>query len=1084
MLKKFKLLFKILGITIALVVLLLFGIKYYVENNKDVVFQQFEEWYSEHYYGALSFENISTTTFKNFPNISFKISNFEVSDTISTLKSGTLKFEEIDLSVSFKNLLNKDIHFKSLILKNGLLSSQTLKNADSTRKLFSKKSTIQQINNSHNWFSNNGMLLKTENIEISIVDDFKNKRITAHINSLNAQLFMSDSILKSSIEMDIQMKEMGLNLKKGTFFNNAHLVGNFETTLNKNNKHISIPKFKLGIDDQQFKISANIHSVAPGSFEFIIENEQTNYGNSITLLTQDLQNKLSKYEILNPIYTHTNIKGSLGHGSQPQITIEFKTIDNNITINNKKQLRNTSFQGDFTSNIDTEIFKNPKDFKINLNNFKTNMDSISLDIKHLSLLSFIEKDNDIPAMSITIEDGGFLIKNAAKRKRISGFINKLNTQLSITENTINAKTAMNIEMKEMGLNLKKGTFFNNANVNGIFSLNFQKNKDLITIPRFNLHIDNQTFETNITISTKDFGSFDIYLENPTTNFNTTRALLAQNIQKKLKIYTIEKPIYTNTQLKGSFEAGSNPLVIIKANTSNNNIIIYNKHTFQNVSFSADFVNRIYKNGVTNNKRKKDIQIEFTGLKATYDSINLGFNYATITSSPEINTYVDYKFEVHQPTTILNDFFKNTEFIFQGGMLDLSTRFKGEVTDLNNLFYTSKSKLSITNSSVLQKPLGLIVPIEKLQLEIDNKNGFLETLLIPINNTKNTIDFKGDIINVVPLILGEKAPISTDVEIFSNNLIWGDFFSLFKQTVKPKKKTAKKDDNFIFNETFRVVYEKFNPKFNLSINHFRYKKTIIDSLKSEVDLNDKQIDLKNIQFNYGKGNVDLEMVLDISKIDKTPFDLNLNIESINLKRFLEEFNYFELKALKNTKNVDGIISLNSKIKGEIHETKGLNTQSLLGDIKFDLKDLVLDGFVPLENIGNKIFKKKRFEDIRFANISDSLHVSNRTVQIPRVEIQSTAFNLFLEGQLNYDFKTNIWVSIPLSNLKKRDLVSIPNKKGFIDSGKKVYIQIIDDSTGKLEYKFHLSDKKLKEYRNSLNETNSKKNKKRAKNENSN
>jgi hypothetical protein len=1071
--KRFKLIFKVFGIFIVVIALLLFSIKYYVENNKDLVFQKFEEWYSEHYYGNLTFEDISYTTFKNFPNISFKVTHFTLSDTISSLKSGTIQFEEINLSVTFKNLLDKDIHFKSLALKNGLLSSLILKDSDSTRKLFSKKNidTLTQIKKSHNWFTNNGMLLHTENIEVSIVDHFKNKRITAHINNLNAQLFMSDSIFKSSIEMNIQMKEMGLNLEKGTFFNDAHLVGNFEAVLNKKNKYINIPEFNLAIDNQSFKVKATIHTPAPGAFEFILENEETNFDATLTLLTQHLQEKLSKYTISNPIYTHTNIHGSFARGSQPSIHVESKTTDNYITINNKLHLRNTSFEGDFTNSMDSKFEGNPKDFQINLNNFKTDIDSIWLNFKHVSLLNHIKKNQDLPELVITIKNGDFLIADASKRKRISGFINTLNTNLSITEKTIYAATAMDIQMKEMGLNLNNGTFFNNAHINSVFSLYYQKNKSLVTIPSFDLNIDNQTFKTKATISTEGFGSFDISLENPATNFNTTAALLAQNIQKKLKIYKISKPIYTHTQLKGGFESGSNPLVIINGKTGNNDITIKDKFTFQNVSFSVDFVNRIYKNDITNNNRKKDIQLEFNNLKATYDSIHLSFNQAKITSSPEVNTYADYEFEVHQPADILNSFFKNTDFLFQGGTIDLATRFKGEITDLNNLFYTSNSSLSITNSNLLQKNLGLETPIEKLEIEINDENGFLETLKIPINNTENYINFTGDIANVVPLILGDKTPVSTNVEIYANNLIWNDFFSMFKQSDKQKTKTDKKDDEFIFNETFRLIYAKFNPKFKLFVDRFQYQKTVVDSLESEIDINQKELALKNIQFNYGKGNVNLEMVFDISKTDTTPFDLDLNIESINLHRFLTEFNFFELKSLKEAKKVDGTISLKSNMKGEIHEVKGLNTQSLVGDATIYLEDLVLDGFLPLENIGNKIFKKQRFEDIRFADISETIHVTNRTVQIPRVEIQSTAFNLFVEGQLNYDFDTNIWISIPLSNIKKRDLISIPNKKGYVDSGKKVYVQVIDDGSGKLDYKFHLSDKKLEEYRNSLNNSDS-------------
>ena len=68
--------------------------------------------------------------------------------------------------------------------------------------------------------------------------------------------------------------------------------------------------------------------------------------------------------------------------------------------------------------------------------------------------------------------------------------------------------------------------------------------------------------------------------------------------------------------------------------------------------------------------------------------------------------------------------------------------------------------------------------------------------------------------------------------------------------------------------------------------------------------------------------------------------------------------------------------------------------------------------------------------------------------------------------NYDDNTNFWLSIPLANFKKRDIVTIPDKQGFINSGKKVFIQVKNNEDGELDYKLHLSNKKLYKERGNL------------------
>ena len=45
---------------------------------------------------------------------------------------------------------------------------------------------------------------------------------------------------------------------------------------------------------------------------------------------------------------------------------------------------------------------------------------------------------------------------------------------------------------------------------------------------------------------------------------------------------------------------------------------------------------------------------------------------------------------------------------------------------------------------------------------------------------------------------------------------------------------------------------------------------------------------------------------------------------------------------------------------------------------------------------------------------------------------------------------------------------PDKQGFINSGKKVYVQVKKNEEGELDYKLHLSNKKLYKERGNLNQ----------------
>ena len=79
----------------------------------------------------------------------------------------------------------------------------------------------------------------------------------------------------------------------------------------------------------------------------------------------------------------------------------------------------------------------------------------------------------------------------------------------------------------------------------------------------------------------------------------------------------------------------------------------------------------------------------------------------------------------------------------------------------------------------------------------------------------------------------------------------------------------------------------------------------------------------------------------------------------------------------------------------------------------------------------------------------------------MEVQSTAFNLFVEGHLNYDNNTNIWVSLPWKNLRKWEEGKLPEKTGFAESGGKIFVEI-SDQEGEMKYRLRLRNKRLYEH----------------------
>lgn len=813
------------GVTL-IVMLFLVGFSYYLKSHKVEILKELENWYSQNYNGTLTVEDISVSTFKNFPSIALVVQNVTLSDTIYQLgKTEAIAIDEIHLLLSFEKMMQKKIQFKSLKIKTGSLSMLTDEHGNNNHQVFKskKKDSVKKPSATH-LFSENGIKLKIEDFDVSIIDHKKNKRITAKINELNSVLFIEKNQINANVEIDVFMNEMGLNLKNGAYFNGATLDGELKSVFNNETKQIEIPFFDLKIDKQTFKVKMSINTEGVGTFKFDLENEQTDVKSTIALLTDNLQKKLGKYNLSNPIYTYTTLDGSFSHGS-------------------------------------------------------------------------------------------------------------------------------------------------------------------------------------------------------------------------------------------------NPLVKIKAHTNKNSASI-NDTYFKDVEFNAVFFNRVYDDKIAEKESKKDFTLRFKKFNATYKNIPFKFTNSSFISTPKVLNYVDLNVQAKAKTVALNDLFNSKDFLFTKGEFNLKTAFKGDVLNIEKLLMSTNTSLILGNSELLYKPLSLAFSLDTLGIAITKKDAFLKILSIPIGENGNSLKFSGDIINATSLVFDNNDIVKSNVNLTSDFVRWKDFMALF-QNIKQEEANVKKNKPLL-SEALKGVYKKFNPSLNILIDECHYNSFEAQNLTTDIYFKgENELYLEKTGFNYGGGNIDMKVFLNVADIESTVFDLVFDTDKLDFGKFLKEFNFFELKALQEIEKLAGDISMKVDLTGVLDNEVGLDTKSLNGTAYFELEDVELKGFKPLEEVANKIFRKERFENIKFAPISNTFSFANKTIEIPQMQIQSTAFDFFVEGHLNYDHKTNIWVSVPLSNLKKRDVNEIPDLEDFENTGKKIYVEIKEDENGKLKYKLHLNNKKLYEEKGILN-----------------
>jgi hypothetical protein len=128
----------------------------------------------------------------------------------------------------------------------------------------------------------------------------------------------------------------------------------------------------------------------------------------------------------------------------------------------------------------------------------------------------------------------------------------------------------------------------------------------------------------------------------------------------------------------------------------------------------------------------------------------------------------------------------------------------------------------------------------------------------------------------------------------------------------------------------------------------------------------------------------------------------------------------------------------------------------------LKNGALVNFEPIQKLQNFLFKNRNFSDIRFAELKDRLDILNRDIKINRMEIQSTALSLYVEGIYSLKGNTDISIQVPLSNLRSRNENYKPENVGSdAKGGTSVFVRGRPGEDGNIKFKYDLFKKFRKE-----------------------
>jgi hypothetical protein len=639
----------------------------------------------------------------------------------------------------------------------------------------------------------------------------------------------------------------------------------------------------------------------------------------------------------------------------------------------------------------------------------------------ISLLDIINKKYNLQNIIITdakinvkynnLNNPNFLIfkKNTDNKNPISiKKITLLKTQLNIKKETPIVNMSWDLNRAIISINNMDYTFnvtgFSNKLVVGTtdymntktfdFIANTQITKDTIEILKSDLNIEDILF--NITGVILKGRILDLEIDGKKQKINQIITHLPENIQKVCSQFIANGEITFHSSLKGLINKENNPLFEM------NYEIIKGDFNLKSVPFKLHNVriNGDLNNGKDRNFNSTKITANLFKAQTKGGSINGEFILKNLN-----NYFLNSQFTSSWDLAEVNQYFKDSPFIGLRGTLLTNTSYKGNIAfdiRFKNMFLNARHKSDVTvkNIKFNYKLFPLKFSFKSIDCKLDKHKILINSCQSTISETD--INFKGEILNLIPYILGGAPKIYVDGNIRSTYTNFSEFMTLGSISDDNKKGEEK-----------TIMPNWIDANTIIDVKNFSYENFIASDLGGVISYTKGAINGKNLNALSLNGEIAGEFTLSEPIRKNLKLVSNIALKKINIRNSFDAFNsYGQTFIVKEQLKGMGSAEINIESywgPNFVLDKKNLKVKSHLIIEKGELID-----FKPLESLSSYV-SLEELKNVKFSTLENTIDVANEIVTIPTMEIKSSALSVVLSGTQTFNQEINYEITLLLSEL---------------------------------------------------------------------
>lgn len=524
---------------------------------------------------------------------------------------------------------------------------------------------------------------------------------------------------------------------------------------------------------------------------------------------------------------------------------------------------------------------------------------------------------------------------------------------------------------------------------------------ILTINPSLLTLNSAGFTVSGEYKWKEKNLIDLTTTGKDTDIKTLLSFLPESIRINFDKYQSKGDVYFKSKLKGEISSKKSPSISIEFGF--NNITV----------FHPEYKSRIEKANLKGSYASSDVLDGSAGVLVLKD-INGTLNGEPFAANLIIRNFTnpdvicDFKGRVDAGALL--GFYPIENVSNVSGALLANVSFNGRVELLKKRATAQKvhtqGTVDLQNIAFTYGPDK--VPLQNLQgnLQFSNNDLALSNVSGKLGNSDFT--FNGFFKNIITFLLFENQPIGIETDLKSRYL---DVDQLF--AIGFGKPADGKEQRYEFS-----ISRNINLNFNCDVRELRYKRFHANNLKGDLLVKNEMAVSRNITFDAMGGNMTFSGIVDAKNKKAIDVVSTFRLNGIHIDSIFYVFENFKQDFIED-KHLKGQTTADVNLEMVLNPNLKLFQETLIGDISATIKNGELNNFEPMKKL-NRFLNDEGLSKLRFSDLKNDIHIENKTIYIPQMEVRTNVTSLRLSGTHTFDQRIDYHVVAPLRNNKHVNL----------------------------------------------------------------